>query len=86
MARHIPDPEDGNASLQCGCTGVPGMENRHNNSKYLLNEESVSAETLTIIDEEAMFDMPSLIDSMAEGLLLTPPVIPRVLFPVLIFS
>ncbi|KAM7473492.1 hypothetical protein LguiB_020735 [Lonicera macranthoides] len=47
-------------------TGLIGMENNHNNSKCLLNVESVSAETSTFVDEEAMFNMPSLIDSMAE--------------------
>ncbi|KAM7469164.1 hypothetical protein LguiA_007347 [Lonicera macranthoides] len=58
-------------------TGLSDVESRHNKSKCLLNVESVSAETLTFVDEEAMFNMPNLINSMAEGLLLTPPAMKR---------
>nr|UQE90553.1 CBF2.2 [Actinidia arguta] len=43
-----------------------------NDSKNVLD----SSETL-FVDEEALFNMPGLLDSMAEGLLLTPPAMKR---------
>ncbi|KAM7528067.1 hypothetical protein LguiB_031477 [Lonicera macranthoides] len=58
-------------------TGLTGVESICNISKCSLIVESVSAQTLMFVDEEAMFNMPSLIDSMAEGLLLTPPAMKR---------
>ncbi|KAL9246760.1 hypothetical protein vseg_020255 [Gypsophila vaccaria] len=43
-----------------------------NNNNYELAPETLSSSNI-YMDEEAMFNMPSLIDNMAEGLMLPPP-------------
>ncbi|CAI9761555.1 unnamed protein product [Fraxinus pennsylvanica] len=64
---------------------TPSMELSPCSSSNSLNSTIISSENLEIkplnllnvenefLDEEAMFNMPSLLDSMAEGMLLTPP-------------
>ncbi|GMJ06181.1 DRE BINDING PROTEIN 1B, C-repeat/DRE binding factor 1 [Hibiscus trionum] len=43
------------------------------NKKKVAAESEFSTEKVQFVDEEEMFDMPKLLDSMAEGLLLSPP-------------
>ncbi|KAK8480956.1 hypothetical protein V6N13_073512 [Hibiscus sabdariffa] len=44
-----------------------------NKKKMAADQTEFSTEKVQFVDEEAMFDMPKLLDSMAEGLLLSPP-------------
>ncbi|CAA3016796.1 dehydration-responsive element-binding protein 1B-like [Olea europaea var. sylvestris] len=74
------------AALQAAYNfATPLMELFPCSSSDSLNSSIISSENLEIkplkllsvenefLDEEAMFNMPSLLDSMAEGMLLTPP-------------
>lgn len=53
------------------------VTNNNNNNTNTINDEEESKKETLFLDEEALYNMPGLLDSMAEGLLITPPSMKR---------
>ncbi|XP_009777029.1 dehydration-responsive element-binding protein 1B-like [Nicotiana sylvestris] len=53
------------------------FQSTNNDQENSLKGYNDSCELMEFVDEEAMFNMPILIDSMAEGMLMTPPAMKR---------
>lgn len=62
--------------LKISMQSVEGNIATHHDLVTNVNDESNSY-TTTFLDEEALYNMPGLLDSMAEGLLITPPSMKR---------
>ncbi|KAG2397474.1 Dehydration-responsive element-binding protein [Vigna angularis] len=63
-----------NTSFSCSSHGNSSFEENGNAEESFLNTSIHNDESETVFfDEEALYNMPGLLDSMAEGLLITPP-------------
>ncbi|GFZ12665.1 C-repeat/DRE binding factor 2 [Actinidia rufa] len=58
-------------------TNIPHVVSEDSSIKSANDSKNVLDSSETFVDEEALFNMPGLLDSMAEGLLLTPPAMKR---------
>jgi len=63
-----------NTDFSCSSRGNSGFEENGNAEESFLNMNMHNDESETVFfDEEALYNMPGFLDSMAEGLLITPP-------------
>jgi len=69
-----------NTAFSSSCHGNSNFEENGNSEDTCLNISMHNDESETVFfDEEALYNMPGLLDSMAEGLLITPPSTKRAL-------